>query len=136
LNANRAAQLSVYSSTVFRRRIERFATLATRTTSKPFGGNYMRIAALCGMGFGTSLMLKMFVGDLLKELGLEAEIIPWDLGSYKGGGKVDLIIAPQDMESHLRDSDTKVVLLQNITNKTELREKVTEALRELGQLPS
>lgn len=94
----------------------------------------MRIATLCGMGFGTSLMLKMFVGELLNELGIEADIFPWDLGSYKGGGKVDLIIAPQDMESHLRDSSTKVILLKNITNKSELREKVLQALRELGQL--
>lgn len=94
----------------------------------------MKIATLCGMGFGTSLMLKMFMDDLLKELGLRAEILPWDLGSFKGGGKVDMIVAPRDMETHLKGSDAQIVLLDNITNKAELREKVTKALKELGEL--
>jgi PTS system ascorbate-specific IIB component len=94
----------------------------------------VKIATLCGMGFGTSLMLKMFMDDLLKELGLRAEILPWDLGSFKGGGKVDMIVAPRDMETHLKGSDAQIVLLDNITNKAELREKVTKALKELGEL--
>jgi PTS system ascorbate-specific IIB component len=94
----------------------------------------MKIATLCGMGFGTSLMLKMFVDEMLRDMGLRAEILPWDLGSFKGGGKVDMIVAPRDMETHLKDSDAQIVLLDNITNKTELREKLTSALKELGEL--
>lgn len=96
----------------------------------------MKIATLCGMGFGTSLMLKMFVDEMLTKMGIRAEILPWDLGSFKGGGRVDMIIAPKDMESHLRDATTKVVLLQNITNRNELEEKLTQALKELGALPA
>ena len=96
----------------------------------------MKIATLCGMGFGTSLMLKMFVDEMLTKKGIKAEILPWDLGSFKGGGKVDLIIAPKDMESHLRGTTTKVVLLQNITSKVELEEKVMQAMKELGALPA
>ena len=96
----------------------------------------MKIATLCGMGFGTSLMLKMFIDEMLTKWGIRAEILPWDLGSFKGGGKVDLIVAPKDMESHLHDSTTKVVLLQNITNRAELEEKVSQALKELGALPA
>ena len=38
----------------------------------------MRIATLCGMGFGTSMMLKLFIDDILKAEGLKAETIPWD----------------------------------------------------------
>ncbi|MBM3150201.1 MAG: PTS lactose transporter subunit IIB, partial [Chloroflexi bacterium] len=38
----------------------------------------MRIATLCGMGFGTSMMLKLFIEEILKDIGMKAEVVPWD----------------------------------------------------------
>ncbi len=89
----------------------------------------MRIATLCGMGFGTSLMLKMFIEDILKEIGMKAEILAWDLGSYKGQ-RADIVIAPLGMKMHLKDSPSKVVLLKNIVDKKELRESLVPVLEE------
>lgn len=94
----------------------------------------MRIVTLCGMGFGTSLMLKMFLEEILKKLGVEAEIIPWDLGSFKGGGKVDIIIAPRDMESYLKEADASVVLIDSLTDKEHITEKLKPVLIEKGAL--
>ena len=54
----------------------------------------MRIATLCGMGFGTSMMLKLFIEDILKAEGIKAQVIPWDLGSFKGQ-QADIVVAPQ-----------------------------------------
>jgi ascorbate PTS system EIIB component len=90
----------------------------------------MRIATLCGMGFGTSMMLKLFIDDILKAEGLKAEVVPWDLGSFKGN-KVDIVVAPTDMESHLRSEKAKVVLIRNLVDKTEIKTKVLEAIRNL-----
>jgi PTS system ascorbate-specific IIB component len=90
----------------------------------------MRIATLCGMGFGTSMMLKLFIDDILKAEGLKAEVVPWDLGSFKGN-KVDIVVAPTDMESHLRSEKAKVVLIRNLVDKAEIKTKVLEAIRNL-----
>ena len=87
----------------------------------------MRIATLCGMGFGTSMMLKLFLEDILKQEGVQAEVIPWDLGSFKGQ-QADLIVAPVDMETHLRSVQAKVVLIKNLVDKNEIKEKVLKAL--------
>jgi ascorbate PTS system EIIB component len=92
----------------------------------------MKIATLCGMGFGTSMMLKLFIDDILKSEGLRAEVIPWDLGSFKGQ-QVDLIVAPTDMESHLRSATGKVVLIRNLVDKAEIREKVMAAIQSLSK---
>lgn len=35
----------------------------------------MRIATPCGMGFGTSMMLKLFIEEILKDLGIRAEVV-------------------------------------------------------------
>jgi PTS system ascorbate-specific IIB component len=90
----------------------------------------MRIATLCGMGFGTSMMLKLFIDDILKAEGLKAETMPWDLSSFKGQ-QADIVVAPTDMAMHLKDAKAKVVLIRNLVDKAEVKEKVLAAVREL-----
>lgn len=89
----------------------------------------MRIATLCGMGFGTSMMLKLFIEEILKDLGMKAEVVPWDLGTFKGQ-QADIVVAPMDMEMHLRSTSAKVVLIKNLLDKKELRDKLLPALEE------
>ncbi len=74
-------------------------------------------------------MLKLFIDEILKEEDLKAEILPWDLGSYKGQ-RVDIIVAPTDMGPHLKSATSRVVLIQNLVDKEEIRAKVVAAIRE------
>jgi len=87
----------------------------------------MRIATLCGMGFGSSMMLKMFIEEILKDLGMKAEVVPWDLGTFKGQ-QADIVVAPTDMEMHLKSTSAKVVLIKNLVDKKELRDKLVPVL--------
>jgi len=89
----------------------------------------MRIATLCGMGFGTSMMLKLFIEEILKDLKMKAEVVPWDLGTFKGQ-HADIVVAPTDMEMHLRSTSAKVVLIKNLIDKKELRDKLVPVLEE------
>jgi ascorbate PTS system EIIB component len=88
----------------------------------------VRIATLCGMGFGTSMMLKLFIDDILKAEGLKAEVVPWDLGTFKGQ-QADIVVAPTAMASHLKDTTSKVVLIKNLVDKAEIKEKVLAAMK-------
>lgn len=90
----------------------------------------MRIATLCGMGFGTSMMLKLFIDDILKAEGMKAEVVPWDLSTFKGQ-QADLIVAPKDMEPHLRSAGAPVVLINNLVDKAEIKSKVIAAINAL-----
>ncbi len=90
----------------------------------------MRIATLCGMGFGTSMMLKLSVEDILEEEGIKAKVESWDLGSHKGQ-QADIIVAPDDMERHLKDSESKVVLISRLTDEEEIKEKLMKVIREM-----
>lgn len=87
----------------------------------------IRIATLCGMGFGSSMMLKLFIDEILKDLGIKAEVVPWDLGTFKGQ-QADIVVAPTDMEMHLRSTSAKVVLIKNLVDKKELRDKLVPVL--------
>ncbi|MGE5589983.1 MAG: PTS sugar transporter subunit IIB [Bacillota bacterium] len=92
----------------------------------------MKILTVCGMGFGTSLMLKMFIQDLLKELNIRADADVSDLGSVKGS-QADLIVAPADMKTHLTGLSTPVIFIENLIDKAELRSKVVPVLKQLHE---
>jgi PTS system ascorbate-specific IIB component len=90
----------------------------------------MRIATLCGMGFGTSMMLKLYIDEILRAEGIRAETLPWDLGTFKGQ-QADIVVAPTDMEMHLKNTRAKVVLIRNLVDKKEIKEKVLQAIQEV-----
>lgn len=87
----------------------------------------MEILTVCGMGFGTSLMLKMTVDDILKEEGLKADVSATDAGSAKGGN-ADLIMASADLESTLEGVSNEKVFINNLTDKEEVRQKLLDKI--------
>ncbi len=44
----------------------------------------MKITVVCGNGLGTSLMMEMSIKNIVKELGVAADVDHVDLGSAKG----------------------------------------------------
>lgn len=91
----------------------------------------IKIVTVCGMGFGTSLMLAMQVRDLLSNEGIDATVDPVDLGSYKTM-PADMVVAPRDMENQVADGSAEiVVLIDNLVDKEEVSSKVLEAIKPL-----
>lgn len=88
----------------------------------------MKIYTVCGMGFGTSLMVKMTVDDILKEIGKKADVEAIDMGSAKGL-KADLFITSNDMEGTFPSVDAPVIYLKNMVDKVEIKEKVTSFMK-------
>lgn len=86
---------------------------------------------LCGMGFGTSMMLKLFIDDILKAEGIKnVQVVPTDLGSFKGQqADTDIVVSPTDMAPHLKDTPAVVVLINNLVDKKEVREKILIGLK-------
>lgn len=85
----------------------------------------MKIVTVCGMGLGTSLMLKMNIESILKKHGKSAQIDNVDLGSIKGID-ADLIIASKEMEERLKDINHPKIFINNLINKFELEQKLED----------
>lgn len=88
----------------------------------------MKILTVCGMGSGSSLILKMNVDTILEEEGIQADVEACDLGSV-GGSEADLIISTQELESKLTDYDTKKVFVNNVVDKEAIKAKVLDAIK-------
>ncbi len=92
-----------------------------------------KIVTVCGMGWGTSLMLKMNVNDLLRDHGLDRdfETVAGDLGSVKTED-ADIIVGTRDMKRHLDGVDVAIILLDSVTDKDELKEKLFSVIKEMS----
>ncbi|MEG0913863.1 MAG: PTS sugar transporter subunit IIB [Oscillospiraceae bacterium] len=87
----------------------------------------MKILCVCGLGMGSSLILKMTADKALSELGVkDFEIEHWAAGTI-GGMQTDLIIASKEFEEEFAERDD-VVFVKNIVNVAEVKEKLSEYL--------
>lgn len=89
----------------------------------------MKIITVCGHGLGTSFMVEMNIKNILQELGVTGvEVDHSDLSSV-GPGDADVFFLARDIAdggSHLGN----VIVLDNIIDMDELKEKVTALMKE------
>ncbi len=93
----------------------------------------MKILAICGSGLGTSFMVEMNIKDILSELGVTGvEVSHSDLSSATPDAADVFFLAKDIAEggTHLGE----VIVLDNIIDKDELKEKLVKLLEEKGLL--
>ena len=90
----------------------------------------MKILVCCGSGLGSSFMIEMNIKKVLKEMAVEAEVSHSDLSSA-AGIKAVLYVGTRDIASQLTSLGGVVVSLNNMIDKQELKDKLTEGLAKL-----
>jgi len=90
----------------------------------------LRIMAVCGMGLGSSLVLKMSIEKALKELGFNAEVITADITTAKGAGSdVDIVITSNELANQLKGIKPKIVVVKNYVDIGEIKELIVNTLK-------
>ena len=87
----------------------------------------MKILAVCGMGFGSSMMLKMTLEKVLKEKGIKADVQTSDF-STAASEPADFIFTNDEFGRQLGGGRTPVVSIKNIADINEVREKLESIL--------
>lgn len=89
----------------------------------------MKILAVCGMGLGTGLLLRMNTEEALKRMGVEADVSVADIGSARGmGSGADLVLTSNELAEQLGPVKGQLVTVQNFFDKAEIERKLREAL--------
>ncbi len=84
----------------------------------------MKILAVCGMGLGSGLLLRMQAEKALKEIGVQADLEVADIGTARAvASTADLIVTSEELAQQLGEVKPKVV---TISNFIDLREMVTK----------
>lgn len=89
----------------------------------------MKILAVCGMGLGSGLLLRMQAEKALKQLGLEADLEVADIGTARAlAPSADLIITSEELAAQLGQVKPKIVTINNFIDLQEMVTKLGAAL--------
>lgn len=89
----------------------------------------MKILAVCGMGLGTGLVLRMQAEKALKQLGLEADLEVADIGTAKAlASSADYILTSTELAEELGPVKPKVITISNFIDLPEMVTKLKAAI--------
>jgi len=89
----------------------------------------MKILAVCGMGLGSALVLRMQAEKALKQLGLTAELEVTDIGTARAvAPSADLILTSEELAQQLGTVKPQVVTISNFIDLNEMVTKLKAAI--------
>ena len=90
----------------------------------------MKIVAVCGMGIGTSVLLKMNAEKVLAKLGIDADVEAADMGVARGAAQTaEIVLTSQELAEELGDVPADVIIIDNFFDLDEITEKLTAAVQ-------
>jgi len=90
----------------------------------------VKILAVCGMGLGSGLLLRMQAEKALRQLGVQADVEVADMGSARAMAQTaDLIITSNELAEQLGQVKPTVVTVTNFIDLNEMVTKLRAALR-------
>lgn len=88
----------------------------------------MKILAVCGFGVGSSMVLKMTIEKVVKELGLKANVETMDISGAQGE-RCDYIFTSQELGQELsKNAKCPVIPIKRYMDKEEVMTKFKEVL--------
>jgi ascorbate PTS system EIIB component len=87
----------------------------------------MKILCVCGLGQGTSLILRMNVETVLRDLGVSADVENTDV-STASGMSPDYIITSNELAETLAGSSAKVIIVNNYFDLNEIKSALQNQL--------
>ena len=89
----------------------------------------MKIIAVCGMGIGTSVLLKMNTEKVLRTLGIDADVEAADIGVARGMARdAEIVLTSEELAEEIGDVDAQVIVIDNFFDLDEITDKLTSAL--------
>lgn len=85
----------------------------------------MKILAVCGMGLGSGLLLRMQAEKALKQIGAQADLEVADIGTARAlAPTADLILTSEELAQQLGEVKPKVVTISNFIDLDEMVRKL------------
>ena len=89
----------------------------------------MLIYAVCGAGIGTSVLLKSNADRVLSSLAIEATVRAVSIeDALNPDSLAQVLLVTPELESHVTEIRSEIVVVKNIFDLAELTEKLSKAL--------
>lgn len=93
----------------------------------------LKVLAVCGLGMGTSLILRMTTEAVLARLGVSAAVENTDLSAARSA-EADVIVGQGMHMSELEDTAPVAVTIDDFVDEDALEARLRPALEEVGWL--
>ena len=81
----------------------------------------MKIVAVCGMGIGTSVLLKMNAEKALTDLGMDADVEAADIGVARGAAQTaDIVLTSEELAPEIGEVPAQVIVIENFFDLDEI----------------
>lgn len=93
----------------------------------------LNIMCVCGLGVGSSFACQMSVEDVLRKMGVKANLNHCDISSASGA-QADIFIAGKNFETQFDKFSITApqIFLNRMVDKKEIKEKLEPVLKEMG----
>jgi PTS system ascorbate-specific IIB component len=89
----------------------------------------VKILAVCGMGLGSGLLLRMQAEKALREIGAQADVEVTDIGTARAlAPTADLILTSEELAQQLGPVTPRVVTISNFIDLREMVDKLRGAI--------
>lgn len=88
----------------------------------------LKIITVCGLGVGSSLIMKMTAQSAMDQLGVKCQIEHWDMGTVNSK-PCDVIVTSNEFRKNFEGQDN-VVYVDNFVDVNEMRRKLDAYLTE------
>jgi len=88
----------------------------------------MKIIAVCGMGIGTSVLLKMNAEKVLTQLGIEATVQATDMKTARESQDAELILTTPDLAQLMTGLSAEIITIEHFFDLEELTRKLSASL--------
>ncbi|MFC4556145.1 PTS sugar transporter subunit IIB [Georgenia faecalis] len=93
----------------------------------------LKVLAVCGLGMGTSLILRMTAESVLTRLGIAAQVDNTDLSTARST-EADVIVGQGMHMTELEGAATVIVTVDDFVDESALEARLRPALAEVGWL--
>jgi PTS system ascorbate-specific IIB component len=88
----------------------------------------MKIIAVCGMGIGTSVLLKMNAEKVLSQLGIQATVQATDMKTARESQDAELILTTPDLAQLMTGLSAEIITIEHFFDLEELTRKLRASL--------
>jgi len=88
----------------------------------------IKILAVCGVGQGTSLLLKMNIENEIKNLDIDATVDNTSV-SMAMGEQADFIVTNSEFAKHLKNHPSKIIIVENYFDENEIKTVLEKYLK-------
>ena len=88
----------------------------------------MKIIAVCGMGIGTSVLLKMNAEKVLRQLGVTATVEAADVETARASRDAQILLTTPDLVDKLQGLPSEVIAIEHFFDLGEIEQKLSASL--------